>query len=483
VAYPQITDLPGEFKTPDSQLTSLAAAWNERRKELEGRDELEELHKKMRRRWAIDTGMIEGLYSISRGTTELLIERGLHVDLIGHGESDIPANQLVGFLRDHAEVYDWLFEFVREGRPISTSWMKELHQLLTRHQETTEAMDGHGNMIEIPLEKGRWKTLPNNPRRPDGSIHEYCPPEQVASEMDNLVSWHLEHVEDGVGPEIEATWLHHRFTRIHPFQDGNGRVARAIASLVLLRAERFPFSVSPERRGDYIEALEAADAGDLASLIDLLVAQQRREFGQALGVAERITDEHQLFTAAFEKAAEAREDRIARYRDVFSLAELILSAAGDEFEARRARFHERLRSEGLAFEHAARVTRAADDKKHYYRVQIEKCAHELGYYANFQAYRDWIRLVISDEHQDRYHALIVALHGYGQSFGGVLAALGFIESVENSDEGRVRQEPTLATDEEFTFGYLDPEDHVLPRFRDWLDDCWLSLVRTWQAGL
>ena len=32
--------------------------------------------------------------------------------------------------------------------------------------------------------------------------------------------------------EIEATWLHHRFTQIHPFQDGNGRVARALASLV-----------------------------------------------------------------------------------------------------------------------------------------------------------------------------------------------------------------------------------------------------------
>jgi Fic family protein len=47
----------------------------------------------------------------------------------------------------------------------------------------------------------------------------------VAAEMDKLVELHREHRAAGVAPEVESAWLHHRFTQIHPFQDGNGRVA------------------------------------------------------------------------------------------------------------------------------------------------------------------------------------------------------------------------------------------------------------------
>lgn len=205
--YEPISDLPEQLRSSESVLSSLVAAWNERREELSGRDELRVLHERIRRRWAIDTGMIEGLYSITRGTTELLIDRGLHADLISHGESDLPAADLVAYLHDHAEVYDWLFEFVAQERPLGTSWIKELHQLLTRHQETTTAIDGLGRLVEVPLERGVWKRLPNNPRRPDGSVHEYCPPEQVAAAMDDLVRWHREHAEAGVSPEVEAAWL------------------------------------------------------------------------------------------------------------------------------------------------------------------------------------------------------------------------------------------------------------------------------------
>ena len=45
---------------------------------------------------------------------------------------------------------------------------------------------------------------------------------------------YTEHQGCGVPLEVEAAWLHHRFTQIHPFEDGNGRVARALASLVFI---------------------------------------------------------------------------------------------------------------------------------------------------------------------------------------------------------------------------------------------------------
>lgn len=61
--------------------------------------------------------------------------------------------------------------------------------------------------------------------------------------------------------------MHHAFTQIHPFQDGNGRVARALASIDFIEAGLFPLVVRREDRDVYIEALRSADAGDLGPLV------------------------------------------------------------------------------------------------------------------------------------------------------------------------------------------------------------------------
>ena len=67
-----------------------------------------------------------------------------------------------------------------------------------------------------------------------------------------------------------------------PFQDGNGRVARALATLVMIRAGWFPLVVTDAGRADYIGALEAGDAGDLRVLVRLFSGIQRRAFEGAI---------------------------------------------------------------------------------------------------------------------------------------------------------------------------------------------------------
>jgi Fic family protein len=129
--------------------------------------------------------------------------------------------------------------------------------------------------VDKRLEKGRYKTAPNSPTRPDGSVHEYCPPEHTASEMDELMRMHAAHEAQHVPPEVEAAWLHHRFSQIHPFTDGNGRAARAIASLVFIKAGWFPVIVKRDHKPRYIEALETADKGDLKPLVALFVSFSR----------------------------------------------------------------------------------------------------------------------------------------------------------------------------------------------------------------
>ena len=184
-----------------------------------------------------ETGLIERLYTFDRGITQLLIEHGIQAHLIPHEHVANP-DVVVAMITDHEAAVDGLFDFVKGERSLSTSYIKELHALITRHQETVESIDSLGRQTTVPLRRGAYKVLPNNPRRLDGTIHEYCPPERVDSEMERLISMH--HQRSDVAPEVEAAWLHHRFTQIHPFQDGNGRVARSLATLLFIKAGWFP---------------------------------------------------------------------------------------------------------------------------------------------------------------------------------------------------------------------------------------------------
>ena len=278
-----IEDLPDDWqRLADSDLHQLADRWNEHRDELGAEGAVADFGERLKREWAIETGLIERVYTLTRGITEILIERGLREEYIPSSATDRDPALVFDMIRDHAAAVDGLFDFVKQERRLSTSYIKELHSVLLAHQETASAREIFGRRVEMPLAKGEYKKRPNNPVRPDGLVHEYCPPEQVASEMERLLAMHREHGERMVPPEVEAAWLHHRFVQIHPFQDGNGRVARALATLVTIRAGWFPLVVTDAGRADYIDALEVADGGDLGPSVRLFSGIQVRAFEGAI---------------------------------------------------------------------------------------------------------------------------------------------------------------------------------------------------------
>lgn len=269
-----LTDLPVEGRSLVSlsfDERAAARGLEERRRTLAFKGFLARLS----RRWSIETGQIEGLYNLDRGTTELLIERGIESSIIPYSPAGPSAEEIVDILRDHENTLEGIFDAVASRRPLTTSYIRQVHQELCRHQDTVDGRNAMGQRTRRPLSKGAWKLEPNNPQRADGSVHEYCPPEHVAAEMGHLVALHAEHDARGVSPIVEAAWLHHRFTQVHPFEDGNGRVARVLASLVLIRAGLFPFVVERDQRGAYLDALESADrTDDVSMLADMMAAQQ-----------------------------------------------------------------------------------------------------------------------------------------------------------------------------------------------------------------
>jgi fido (protein-threonine AMPylation protein) len=209
--------------------------------------------------------------------------------LIPHDATNRDPVLVARIIQDHYDALEGLFDFVGGQRQLSASYVKELHAALLRNQDVYEVVDQFGHAFEKALEKGKYKDAPNNPSRSDGSVHEYCPPDHVSAEMDRLIEMYARHQSMDVPPEVEAAWLHHRFAQIHPFADGNGRVARALATLVFIKAGWFPLVVRRDDWTRYIESLEKADADDLRPLVGMFVEMQRSALILATEVAYNVT--------------------------------------------------------------------------------------------------------------------------------------------------------------------------------------------------
>ncbi len=133
--------------------------------------------------------------------------------------------------------------------------------------------DGGGG--RHPITVGAWRTDAHGPMQVTSGqpgrerIHFEAPPAAVVpAEMARFLDW-FEAPTDSTDPVLKAAVAHFWFVTIHPFDDGNGRIGRAIADLALARSEgtsqRF-YSMSARlrvERAAYYETLEAMQKGDL----------------------------------------------------------------------------------------------------------------------------------------------------------------------------------------------------------------------------
>lgn len=99
-------------------------------------------------------------------------------------------------------------------------------------------------------------------------VHFEAPPAtRLDGEMARFIEW--VNAETGDPPLIKAGLAHLWFVTLHPFDDGNGRIARALGDLLLARADRSPqrfYSLSAQiqrERGDYFDILESTQKGSL----------------------------------------------------------------------------------------------------------------------------------------------------------------------------------------------------------------------------
>jgi len=211
------------------------------------------IQEKLRVDWTYDSNAIEGS-SLTRGETLFFLKEGLTVE----------GKPFKDFLdaRNHAEAIDWLYDVIKNNRFITQGLVKEINALLLSGVKYTPAIDETGQKTRKPATPGKYKTLPNHVLKPDGAIHFYTDPILVSDEMEQLCGWIHDNIENR-HPLMVGSIAHYNLVRIHPFDDGNGRGARILMNLILIK-KGYPVAIiKNENRRKYLESLHQADKGDI----------------------------------------------------------------------------------------------------------------------------------------------------------------------------------------------------------------------------
>ncbi len=161
-------------------------------------------------------------------------------------------------LREIHEVenYRKVLEFVRgyTGK-LNLKFILRLHGFIQRNIDDNTA--GHLRRIDVWIQGSEWT--------PPSHIF-------VEEDMNGLLAWYGESGKK-MHPFELAVEFHHRFLQIHPFVDGNGRVARELLNHILRGHDLPPIMVPVEEREDYMDCLEAADSGDLLPKMKFFLGQ------------------------------------------------------------------------------------------------------------------------------------------------------------------------------------------------------------------
>ncbi|QTR54550.1 Fic family protein [Thiothrix unzii] len=253
-----------QLQTP-TQLTSKlatidAAQADIQRLRAQQPDHWQPIQQKLRAEWTYDSNAIEGS-TLTLSETIFFLQEGLTVE----------GKPFKDFLdaRNHAEAIDLLFDVVAQKRAISEGLIKELNALLLAGVQSTPALNSQGQRVQKPATPGQYKSQPNHVLQQDGSIHHYIEPLQVPLEMQQLCDWVNSNLNQLHAVTV-AGIAHYNMVRIHPFDDGNGRGARILMNLILLIQGYTPVIVRTTKRRLYLQALAAADRGDIEPFLDFI---------------------------------------------------------------------------------------------------------------------------------------------------------------------------------------------------------------------
>jgi Fic family protein len=214
------------------------------------------LDDKYRLEWNFNSNRIEG-NTLTYGQTKMLLFFGKATG--EHEKRDY----------DEMEAHDVAIKMVKEWandkeRELVETDLRTLNEIILVKPFYKVAITEDGQSTRKIIVPGQYKQIPNSVRLRSGQIHHYASPEDTPILMKELFNEYSKFSKKH--PISVAIATHHEFTAIHPFDDGNGRVARLWTNYILLKYGYPPLIVRAENKNEYLTALQKGDIGDLEPL-------------------------------------------------------------------------------------------------------------------------------------------------------------------------------------------------------------------------
>jgi Fic family protein len=223
----------------------------------------ERILQKFRLDWNYHSNAIEG-NKLTYGETVAFLMEGItakakplkdHLDIEGHDEA-----------------VKYLIELVKDKDYLLTEIdIRNLHKIILKkpYKVNTKTSDGIPTKKEIKI--GEYKSTPNHVETPTGETHFYATPQETPIKMGELIEWYKAAKKDSlIHPIVLASLFHHEFVAIHPFDDGNGRMARLLMNLLLMQEGYPPIVIKKDTRENYYQVLRQADAGELIPITEYM---------------------------------------------------------------------------------------------------------------------------------------------------------------------------------------------------------------------
>lgn len=214
---------------------------------------------KFRLDWNYNSNNIEG-NTLTYGETKALILFGITAQgkpLKDHLE-----------IEGHNEAIDYIVKIAQNKEPLTEAMIRNLHKVILKEEYEIDAITQDGQATKKLVQIGKYKSTPNHVKTVTGEVFRFAAPEETPAKMEELLNWYRENQNnDDIHPLILAVEFHYRFIRIHPFDDGNGRIVRLLMNLILMQKGLPPVIVKVKEKKEYYRALQQADSGNIEPFI------------------------------------------------------------------------------------------------------------------------------------------------------------------------------------------------------------------------
>ncbi len=265
------------------EATRLRDQWLVRRAELIAAGTLDASIARLIEEWHSEGYLPRPIQLQNRPAQAMLMELGFDASIAASLDPDEPDTDAFPSESARRQTADFLMTPIKEGRDLSPVDVVRVHGLLCPAIKP-KGFPGIDDTSRVSRYKarGRFREHPALVMGSDRVLKEGCPPDRLSKEVFAMSKATGDARRAGVVGAARAAWTLYALSIVHPFYDGNGRVARMLGSFVLVRDGGFPLLIPPALHTIYLDAFSKARLDQPEMLVRLVADCQNAVLRTAL---------------------------------------------------------------------------------------------------------------------------------------------------------------------------------------------------------